>query len=34
MGTEVCADGGEIVEDEEGMLAAGGCGTGAVSCED
>ncbi len=33
-GTEVCTNGGEMVEDEGGMLAAGGSCEGAVSWED
>lgn len=33
-GTEVCTDGGEMVEDEGGMTAAGGCCEGPASCED
>lgn len=34
VGMEVCTDGGEMVEDEGGMIAAGGSCEGAVSWED
>lgn len=34
MGTEVCTDGGETVEEEGGLLAAGGSCEEVVSWED